>query len=279
MLEVGALLPERRAYRHYLRQADLFWSRHPRIAARFFVRAASLSKRPRRSRWLLEQAASLAGPLRRAGKVSTATVEVRLALARWHRDRSTLGGRGGVTGRLLVLQGLLGQLLELVRLKDPRWSPRAGAELAWVYSELARTLRGARGPAEDVEQLRRRAAELEALGLQLRERLGIFASTAAGATKRAPQLVLPSDGHQVAPALTLIRAKRHEAAAHVASMGLRVHGPRADLRCARGVARYAQGLVSEASLDLRAALELDPRSRCARLNLAALRRQVEGGPR
>jgi hypothetical protein len=280
MLKVGTLLSDKRAYGHYLRQAHLLWRRNPRIAALCLIRAAALSRKPRRARGLLEQAAGLAGQLKRAGKLSAAAVEVRLALARWHRrrGRSMPAGRGRLTDRLLVLQGLLQPLLELVKLKHPRWSAEAGAELAWLYCEIARTLRRARGAAEEVELLHRRAAELEALGAQLRGRLGILALSAEDTTKTTPP-TLPADGHQVAPVTKRIRSAQHDAASHVATMGLRVHGPRADLLCARAVARNARGLFSAAVLDLRAALELDPKSRCATLNLAALSRQARGGAR
>ncbi len=278
------------ALRHYLRLGAQLEREDPRAAARALLRGSAVAAAGRGAS-LATRALQLAGPLRRGGVVSPEAAEARVLIARFERARLARG-RGGATTRLLALQALLPPLQELLTTGDPRWAPAAGLELASLHGELSAALRRAPLPsalrAEERatyrRELERRAGELDQVRAALLGKLASLGRGAAGPTAvtlaAARQLAAPAIAglraeHQPDPtpatraALELLRAGRASAAAVAATRALALLGERADLLCVRGLA-WLEERPEAAARDLRAALEADPRSRCARLNLATL---------
>jgi len=277
-------------YRHYLAQAQVLWRHDGRSAALALVRAAELAPTPERARRLFEQAMVQAGPLRRRRAVVVAAARARLGLARLVRTRLTGLGAGA---RLQLLAAQQAPLMELVRLSEPRWAGAGALELALTLGATAEALRSSPSPRGlgEAERGRYRAAledrvkRLLELRGRLLERLARRAAAADGLdsntlaalrARRGPTTApwtltgLPVDDGPVGPVLARIRARQPRAARRIATRALEVHGRRADLLCARGVARFSSGEVRGALADLEDALALDPAGRCARDNLAAL---------
>jgi TolA-binding protein len=276
------------ARRYFVGLARLVEKEQPRLAARLLLRAAEAA--PARGRRLLEEAQTLAGPLRRhGGQVVEEAAEARLALARHERARQERSLRR----RLLALQLTSAQLVELVTAGDARWSSEAGVLLAWSQEEMAQLLSAAPAPrglrvaevtryraavANRVAELRQvRQAILVRLGAVARRPTALSAGVLAVAREQLPAAMpglraeaLPDPSTLASPVIDLLRAGRNLAAALAASRALAVVGEREDLLCVRGVARQLLGRPQQAILDWEAAQRLAPRSTCARQNLATV---------
>ncbi len=81
---------------------------------------------------------------------------------------------------------------------------------------------------------------------------------------------LPAASPAAQPSLAELQAGRLRAAALAATRMLSLLGERHDLLCIRALSSLALERPAAAERDLRAALEANPRSRCARLNLGVL---------